>query len=87
MLLAAACAGFETAPGSGSGRGPKDVPCPQSAYSMARSNPIRTSEEAGAPQTSYPADLSARKVEVLRLVARGMTNTQVAQELFISLAP
>jgi DNA-binding CsgD family transcriptional regulator len=31
-----------------------------------------------------PAGLSAREVEVLRLVANGMTNAQVAKELFIS---
>ena len=35
--------------------------------------------------TSYPAGLSAREVEVLRLVAKGFTNPQVAKELFISL--
>jgi DNA-binding CsgD family transcriptional regulator len=33
---------------------------------------------------AYPAGLSTREVEVLRLVAQGMTNAQVAQELYIS---
>ena len=33
---------------------------------------------------AYPAGLSAREVEVLRLVANGMTSAQVAKELFIS---
>jgi DNA-binding NarL/FixJ family response regulator len=32
----------------------------------------------------YPGGLSAREAEVLRLVARGLTNTRVAQELYIS---
>ena len=33
---------------------------------------------------AYPAGLTAREVEVLRLVAQGMTNEQVAQQLIIS---
>ena len=33
---------------------------------------------------TYPAGLTAREVEVLRLVARGMTNTHIAQELVLS---
>jgi predicted ATPase/DNA-binding CsgD family transcriptional regulator len=40
-------------------------------------------EQAEAPP-AYPAGLSAREAEVLRLVARGMTNAQVAGELYIS---
>jgi DNA-binding CsgD family transcriptional regulator len=36
-----------------------------------------------APQ-AYPAGLSAREVEVLRLVAAGMTNAEVAKDLFLS---
>jgi predicted ATPase/DNA-binding CsgD family transcriptional regulator len=39
--------------------------------------------EAAAP-TAAPAELTARETDVLRLVARGMTNEQVARELFIS---
>jgi non-specific serine/threonine protein kinase len=42
-----------------------------------------TPEETEAPP-AYPAGLSAREVEVLRLVARGMTNSQIAKELFLS---
>jgi DNA-binding NarL/FixJ family response regulator len=33
---------------------------------------------------SYPDELTAREVEVLRLVAKGLTNEQVAKELVIS---
>jgi DNA-binding NarL/FixJ family response regulator len=37
---------------------------------------------AGAP--TYPADLSAREVEVLRLIAAGKTNREIADALFLS---
>ncbi len=33
---------------------------------------------------SYPAGLTAREVEVLRMVAQGMTDAQVAEHLVIS---
>ncbi len=37
-----------------------------------------------AVSKAYPAGLSAREAEVLRLVARGMTNAEAAAKLFIS---
>ena len=40
-------------------------------------------EEPNSPP-AYPAGLSAREVEVLKLVAKGMTNAQIATELYIS---
>jgi DNA-binding NarL/FixJ family response regulator len=39
--------------------------------------------EPVAPDT-HPAGLSAREVEVLRLVATGLTNAEVAEKLFLS---
>jgi non-specific serine/threonine protein kinase len=43
-------------------------------------------ETPGTPSISptYPAGLSAREVEVLRLVAKGMTNAKIAEDLYIS---
>ncbi len=41
------------------------------------------SEPAATPQT-HPAGLSAREVEVLRLVATGLTNAEVVEKLFLS---
>jgi ATP/maltotriose-dependent transcriptional regulator MalT len=39
--------------------------------------------EPAAPET-YPSGLSAREVGVLKLVARGLTNAEVAEKLFLS---
>ncbi len=36
------------------------------------------------PAPSHPADPSERKAEVLRLVARGLTNARIGERLFIS---
>jgi predicted ATPase/DNA-binding CsgD family transcriptional regulator len=41
-------------------------------------------QEVEASRTSSAPDLTAREVEVLRLVARGLTNQQVATELVVS---
>jgi DNA-binding CsgD family transcriptional regulator len=37
------------------------------------------------PRPVYPDGLSAREVEILRLIAQGMTNQQIAERLVISL--
>ena len=51
------------------------------AEQLASSLPAATQNGMAA---SYPAGLSEREVEVLRLVAAGLTNAQVAERLFIS---
>ena len=56
---------------------------PDHAVEYALEPPTVSEEESEAPP-AYPASLSAREVEVLRLVAQGMTNSRIAKELFIS---
>ena len=46
--------------------------------------PVEPSPVVAQSSPIYPAELTAREVEVLRLVARGMTDAQVAQQLVIS---
>jgi ATP/maltotriose-dependent transcriptional regulator MalT len=44
----------------------------------------KASSPAPAPSSEYPASLTTREVAVLRLVAQGATNRQIAETLFIS---
>jgi non-specific serine/threonine protein kinase len=56
---------------------------PEQAVEYALQPPATPEEPASIP-TQFPAGLSAREVEVLRLVAKGMTDPQIAQKLYIS---
>ncbi len=46
--------------------------------------PTSTTTTATTPSPTYPDGLTAREVEVLRLVAKGLTDIQVAEELVLS---
>jgi len=46
--------------------------------------PLSSNAVSTEPLPSYPAGLSAREVDVLRLIAEGLTNTQIAEQLVIS---
>ena len=45
---------------------------------------VQTPATAVTASPTYPAGLTAREVEVLCLVAKGLTNMQIAQELVLS---
>jgi DNA-binding NarL/FixJ family response regulator len=58
-------------------QGQVTIPTPTPAGSLS-TPPTKTSH-------TYPAGLTAREVEVIRLVVEGMTNAQIAEQLTISL--
>lgn len=59
------------------------VPSPVAAAPQETPAPSAPGE-GPTPESSYPAGLTAREVQVLRLVARGLTNSQIAEELGLS---
>lgn len=57
----------------------------QEPVTMVTTAPAGPSSVPPTPKApAYPAGLTAREVEVLRLVAQGMTNEQMAKQLVIS---
>jgi predicted ATPase/class 3 adenylate cyclase/DNA-binding CsgD family transcriptional regulator len=64
---------------------PEQALAAQGAVTMPTRAPAGSSSVLHAPKApTYPDGLTAREVEVLRLVAQGLTNEQVAQQLVIS---
>jgi DNA-binding NarL/FixJ family response regulator len=57
-------------------RAPADLP--------SALRPSRISEDGRSLEAARPAGLSAREVEVLRLVAQGLSNGAIAERLFIT---
>jgi DNA-binding CsgD family transcriptional regulator/tetratricopeptide (TPR) repeat protein len=51
---------------------------------LARADRITSRLQGAMDSATYPAGLTAREVEVLRLVAEGLTDAQVAERLFLS---
>jgi DNA-binding NarL/FixJ family response regulator len=57
------------------------------AYKVPETSPLAPVAEelpSEKPQGGYPGGLTAREVEVLRLVAQGLTNAQVAEKLIMA---
>ena len=63
---------------------------PEQALAAQEPAPVPEEHATGAAPTplvktsAYPAGLTAREMEVLRLVAQGLTDAQVAEHLVIS---
>jgi predicted ATPase/DNA-binding CsgD family transcriptional regulator len=65
---------------------PEQALTAQGAATSLPSTPTEATSTAPAKTAlAYPAGLTAREMEVLRLVAQGMTNPQIAERLILSL--
>jgi predicted ATPase/DNA-binding CsgD family transcriptional regulator len=54
------------------------------AEEFAAAGPTQAAPDPAAPPPTYPAGLTSREVEVLRLLAHGLTYAQIAEQLIIS---
>jgi len=58
---------------------------PEEIIAALQQAEMQQSAPSAKPSVTYPAGLTAREVEVLRLLAQGMTNPQIAERLIISI--
>ena len=57
---------------------------PEQALAAERQPTLPTPTSPARPTATYPDGLTAREVEVLRLLAQGLTSAQIAVQLVIS---
>ncbi len=57
---------------------------PQQALAAKGQKPAPSPTTTMSPPSTYPAGLTAREVEVLRLLAAGLTDLQIAEKLILS---
>ncbi len=64
---------------------PEQVLAAQESATISMPTPTEPSSTSpNKPVITYPNDLTAREVEVLRLLAQGLTDAQIAEHLVIS---
>ena len=57
---------------------------PEQAFAAQGQKPIPPPTTTVTPSPTYPAGLTTREVEVLRLLAGGLTDLQIAEKLVLS---
>ncbi len=76
---------FRTAWAQGRSMTPEQVLAAQEPVTIPTAGPPSVPQPSATMQTpTYPAGLTAREVEVLRLIAQGWTDAQIAEHLVIS---
>src|SRR2546425_1113860 len=75
---------FTAAWAEGRAMSPEQALAAWGPVTMSMPMPASRSSPPPTKASSYPAGLTAREVEVLRLVAQGLTDAQVAERLVIS---
>ncbi len=57
------------------------------AFGASSDSPLTSVEPPfGTPQSQLPDSLTTRELEILRLVAQGLSNTEISQRLYLALS-